>query len=159
MRIEYVHASRYGNGAKVAEEFRREMAPQGIDVEVRSIRDVDPDRLPRADLYVFSSPGRFGRPIRGMRRFLEKVQLPGGTKFALLSTELGPKPDKAGETPPVDRSTDAQQVVPVMRATLVGKGLVEVAEDKVFVTGLRGPLEEGWRERVQAFAARIPVSP
>ena len=55
------------------------------------------------------------------------------------------------------RPPDAQQVVPVMRETLVGKGLVEVAEDKVFVTGLRGPLEEGWRERVRAFAGRIPV--
>ena len=29
MRIEYVHASRYGNGAAVAEEFRRLMAARG----------------------------------------------------------------------------------------------------------------------------------
>ena len=27
----------------------------------------------------------------------------------------------------------------------------------MFVTGLKGPLEEGWQHKVEAFAARIPV--
>jgi hypothetical protein len=39
----------------------------------------------------------------------------------------------------------------------LGKGLVEVAAEKVFVTGLKGPLEEGWQDKVARFAARIPV--
>jgi hypothetical protein len=37
------------------------------------------------------------------------------------------------------------------------KGLVEVAEDKIQVTGIKGPLEEGWQQKVAAFAARIPI--
>jgi hypothetical protein len=37
------------------------------------------------------------------------------------------------------------------------QGLVKVAEDKVLVTGLKGPLEEGWQQKVEAFAARIPL--
>jgi hypothetical protein len=36
-------------------------------------------------------------------------------------------------------------------------GLVSVAEDKVHVTGMKGPLEEGWQDKVAAFAARIPL--
>jgi hypothetical protein len=36
-------------------------------------------------------------------------------------------------------------------------GLVNVAEDKVLVTGLKGPLEEGWQKKVEAFAAQIPL--
>jgi hypothetical protein len=40
---------------------------------------------------------------------------------------------------------------------LQGKGLVEVAEDKVLVTGLKGPLEQGWQQKVEAFVARIPL--
>jgi hypothetical protein len=40
---------------------------------------------------------------------------------------------------------------------LRGAGLVNVAEDKVLVTGLKGPLEEGWQKKVAAFAARIPI--
>ena len=34
-----------------------------------------------------------------------------------------------------------------------------VAEDKVLVTGMKGPLEEGWEKKVEAFAAGIPVRP
>jgi hypothetical protein len=40
---------------------------------------------------------------------------------------------------------------------LAGGGAVSVAEDKVLVTGLKGPLEEGWQMKVAAFAARIPL--
>ncbi len=43
-----------------------------------------------------------------------------------------------------------------MNEVLQGKGLVEVAEDKVYVTGIKGPLEEGWQRKVSAFADRIP---
>jgi hypothetical protein len=42
-----------------------------------------------------------------------------------------------------------------MEEILDGKGLVEVAADKVHVTGLKGPLEDGWQKKVEAFAARL----
>jgi hypothetical protein len=67
MKIEYVHASKFGNGAMVAEEFKRQMATRGVAVDVHHLREIAPTALPLADLYVFSSPGRMGRPIRGMR--------------------------------------------------------------------------------------------
>jgi hypothetical protein len=44
-----------------------------------------------------------------------------------------------------------------MNEILQGKGLVEIAEDKVQVTGLKGPLEEGKQHKVESFAARIPI--
>ena len=44
-----------------------------------------------------------------------------------------------------------------MNELLQAAGLVKVAEDKVLVTGLKGPLEEGWQQKVAAFAARIPL--
>ena len=72
MRIEYLHASTFGNGAMVAAEFKRLLAGRGVSVEVHHIREVRPAELPPADLYLFSSPGRMGKPIRSMRRFLEK---------------------------------------------------------------------------------------
>jgi hypothetical protein len=148
MTIQYLHASKFGNGAAVAAEFKRQMAGKGVAVEVQHIRDATPNALTPADLYVFSSPGRMGRPIRGMRRFLKKAQLPAGTKYALLTTEMAPKPDK---------KTEGQRVRPLMNEVLQGKGLVEVAEDKVHVTGLKGPLEDGWEDKVGAFASRIAL--
>jgi hypothetical protein len=158
MKIEYVHASKFGNGASVAEEFRRQMAAKGVNVGVQHIREARPDRLPTADLYVFSSPGRMGKPIGGMRRFLKKLRLPAGTSYAILTTEVAPQPDKkTGQIPTEEEQARWQRVRPIMNELLQGAGLVKVAEDKVFVTGLKGPLEEGWQQKVAAFAARIPL--
>jgi menaquinone-dependent protoporphyrinogen IX oxidase len=160
MKIAYLHASKYGNGALVAAEFKTQMAAKGVAVEVHHIRDVKPTRLSPADLYVFSSPGRMGKPIGGMRRFLRKVNLPEGTRYAILTTEAAPKPDKrSGRMPTEEELARYQRVRPIMNEILQGKGLVSIGEDKIHVTGLKGPLEDGWEQRVHAFAARIPGAP
>ena len=75
MNIEYVHASKFGNG--VADEFKKARGRQGRDRHVHHIRDTRPDRLAPADLYVFSSLGRVGKPIGGMRRFLKEGDAAG----------------------------------------------------------------------------------
>jgi hypothetical protein len=142
------------------------LAAQNVDVDVHHIREVTPAELPPADLYVFSSPGRFGKPIRGMRRFLKKVALPPGARYAILTTEAGPKPDKeTGRMPNEEELATAEQelakhqrVPSIMHEILQGKGLVSVGEDEVHVTGLKGPLEAGWQEKVRAFVDRIPVT-
>jgi len=145
-KIEYFHASKYGNGAMVAEEFKKQMAAKGVTVNVHHIRDARPKEMPPADLYLFSSPGRCGRPIWGMRRFLKKAKLPSGTKYAILTTEM-PTPEERAKW---------QRVIPIMNERLQEKGLVKVGEGKVIVTGLKGPLQEGWQNKVQAFASQIP---
>lgn len=159
VKIVYVHASKFGNGAQVAEEFKRIMSTRGAEVEVGHIRETRPKAMESAGLYIFSSPGRIGKPIGSMRRFLKKIDLPAGTKYALLTTEAAPKPDKrTGQLPTEDeRRAMGQRVRPVMHDILQGKGLHEVAEEAVFVTGLKGPLEAGWKEKVANFAARLPV--
>jgi menaquinone-dependent protoporphyrinogen IX oxidase len=159
MKIEYLHASRFGNGRLVAAEFQRQMAAKGAAVEVHHIRELRPSELPSADLYLFSSPGRFGRPIGSMQKFLKKVALPAGTPYALLTTEIAPRPDKkTGQMPTQEELAKDQRVSPTINEILQGKGLVNVAEDKVYVTGLRGPLEEDWQKKVEEFTARIPAA-
>jgi hypothetical protein len=156
MKVQYLHASKFGNGARVAEAFRRQMAARGVDVDVRHIRDMRPDRLPAADLYVFSSPGRMGRPIGGMRRFLKRLRLPAATRYALLVTELAPQPDpKSGRLPTEAEQGTCQRVIPLMNEALQARGLVSIAEDKICVTGIKGPLEDGWQDKIAAFAARL----
>lgn len=160
MKIEYLHASKYGNGAMVAQEFNRQMAARGVTVNVHHIRDARPGNLPPADLYLFSSPGRMGKPIGSMRRFLKKAALPPGTKYAILTTEAAPKPDKAtGQIPTDEELARWQRVRPIMNEILQAKGLVQVAEDKVHVTGMKGPLEQGWQQKVDVFVTRIPLLP
>jgi menaquinone-dependent protoporphyrinogen IX oxidase len=158
MRIEYFHASKYGNGAKVAEEFKRLMAARDITVNIHHVREAKPKEMPPADLYLFSSPGRIGKPIGRARRFLKKVNLPSGTKYALLTTEGAPRPDKkTGKMPTEEEQAKWQRVRPVMNEILKGKGLVSVAEGRILVTGMKGPLEEGWEKKVEEFASQVPL--
>jgi hypothetical protein len=158
MNVEYLHASKYGDGATVAAEFQKQMAAKGVVVVVHHIRDVSPTELSPADLYVFSSPGRMGKPIRSMRRFLKRVNLPEATRYAVLTTEAAPKPDrKTGRMPSEEELAKSQRVRSTMNEILQDKGLVNVAEDKIYVTGLKGPLEEGWEGKVQGFVTRIPA--
>lgn len=160
MKVEYFHASKYGNGAMVAEEFKKQMAAKGVTVNVHHIRDARPKEMPPADLYLFSSPGRMGKPIGGMRRFLKKAKLPSGTKYAILTTEGAPQPDKkTGRMPTEEEQAKWQRIIPIMNEILQEKGLVKVAEGKILVTGLKGPLEEGWQKKVEAFVSQIPILP
>ena len=156
MKIEYLHASKFGNGAMVAAEFENLMNARGVNVEVHHVRQAKPTELPTADLYVFSSPGRFGKPIGSMRRFLKKVTLPTGTRYAILTTEAAPKPDKkTGRMPTEEEICRFQKVRPIMHRLLQTRGAVAVAEDVVHVLDMKGPLEDGWEWKVDAFADRI----
>jgi len=128
MKIEYYHASKYGNGAMVAEEFKKIMAVKGVTVNVHHIRDSRPKEPLPADLYVFSSPGRIGKPIRGMRRFLKEIQLPSGTQYAILTTEGAPQPNKkTGKIPTEAEIARWQRIIPIMDELLQAKNLKKVA--------------------------------
>ena len=156
LKIEYFHASKFGNGTMVAEEFKKQMAARGVTVNVHHVREARPKEMPPAGLYLFSSPGRMGKPIGGIRRFLKKVKLPAGTKYAILTTEAAPQPDKkTGRMPTEEERAKWQRIIPIMNEILQAKGLVKVAEGKVLVTGLKGPLEEGWQKKVGAFASQV----
>jgi len=140
----------------VAEEFKRIMATKGITVNVQHIRDARPEEMPQADLYVFSSPGRMGMPIKTARKFLGKVRLQSGTKYAILTTEMAPQPDKkTGKIPTEEEMARWQRVIPIMDELLRAKGLKKVAEGKVLVNAIKGPLEEGWKKKVEAFADQV----
>jgi hypothetical protein len=159
MNIAYYHASKFGNGAMVAEEFKKIMAARGVTVSVQHIRDVNPKELPKAGLYVFSSPGRMGKPKGNARRFLRKVTLEPGTRYAILTTQGAPKPDpKTGKMPTQEELDRWERVIPIMNELLEAKGLKKVAEGAVLVTGIKGPLEEGWQNKVAAFADQIMSS-
>lgn len=152
MKIELFHASKYGNGAKVAEEFSRAMANKAVEVNVHHIREANAKELPPADLYVFGSPGRIGKPIGSMRRFLKKIRLPPGTRYAIFSTEGAPRPDKkTGKMPTEEEIARWQHVQPIMDEILQGKGLVKVGAVKVHVLNIKGPLEDGWEKEVEDF--------
>lgn len=156
MIVEYVHASKYGNGETVAEEFSRLMAERGAKVHVHHVKDVRAKDLPPADLYLFSAPGRFGKPIGAMRRFLRKVAAPAGARCAILTTEGLPQTDGTG--PGAEEYAKRQKVTPVMRELVRGAGMVEVAAATVHVLGIKGPLEDGWERTVAALVDELAAA-
>lgn len=156
MRIEILHASKYGNGEQVAKELQRVLSAKGVQAGVHHIDEVKAGQLPPADLYVFGSPTRMGKPPGGVRRFAKKVDLPAGTKYAIFATHGAPQPDKkTGKMPTAEEVEKWQRTRPILDEILQSNGLVKVADAIVYVTGLKGPLEEGWQTKVAAFADRV----
>ena len=153
MNIAYYHASKFGNGAMVAEEFKKIMAARGVTVSVQHIRDANPKDLPEADLYVFSSPGRFGKPKGNARRFLGEVSLEAGTKYTILTTQGAPKPDpKTGKMPSQEELDRWERVVPIMNELLEAKGTKKVADGRSPLRGFPGGI---WRTPRRRTARRM----
>jgi len=158
MKVELYHASKYGNGARVAEEIKRLMAAHGIEVFVHHVNDAEPKGLPTADLFIFGSPTHFGKAPGNVVRFLKKLDLPPGTKYAVFATCSAARPDrKTGRMPTEDELEKLRRTIPMMDEQLSAKGMKKLAEMKVFVQPeqMKGPLEEGWQEIVKTFVARV----
>ena len=134
------------------------MAVKKVTVNIHHVRDAKPKEMPPADLYMFSSPGRFGKPKGNMRRFLKKAKLPSRTKYAILTTEGAPQPDKkTGKMPTEEEEAKWHRIIPIMNEILQGKGLVPVAQEKILVMDIKGPLEDGWQKKVKNFCSKIPI--
>ncbi|HUT27992.1 MAG TPA: hypothetical protein VMW85_08115 [Methanomassiliicoccales archaeon] len=156
MRIELLHASKYGNGEKVAAYLQGLLVAKGHQANVHHVKQIKPKDAPAADLYVFCSPARIGKPIGAMRRFLKKVTLPQEAKYGLIATLGQPKPDKkTGEMPSPEQTEKYQRSLPIMEGLLTEKGAVKIAEIKVFVVDIKGPLEEGWEKKMMTFASQL----
>lgn len=166
MKIELYHASKYGNGAKIAEELKRVLESKGNRVEVHHISDVKPKEVALADLYMFGAPTRIGKPIGSMCRFVKKATLPHGARYALFATHADEVPDKKTEKMPTREELDARRKnIPTLAAILNEKGTVRVA-DKVFIVvmeegasmkeSMAGSLKEGWQKNAEEFADVIP---
>ena len=82
--------------------------------------------------------------------------MPVGTKCAVLTTETSPHPDKkTGKVPGDEEIGKCQHVSPIVLGSLRDKDLAAIASMKVYVTGLKGPLETGWQGKVRRFTDTI----
>ncbi len=141
MKVCIAYESKYGNGKKCVEHLEKIIRAKGHNVNVFSIRDVKPDSLPQSDLYIFSAPTHMGGPPGKMKRFLKKLDIKQeGTKYSLITTCIDTK-SKALEK---------------MTVLLHPHGLQKVTEGiKIQVTGMKGPLTEGYEKQLQVFAGAI----
>ncbi len=141
MKVCIAYESKYGNGKKCVEHLKSVIEKEGHKVDLSSIRDIKPRSIPTADLYVFSSPTHMGGPSGKMKKFLKKLELnKKGTKYALMTTLMDPE------------AKTLEKMVEILEdkaMTKVGSGL------KIKVTGMKGPLEGGYEQKIEEFAEKI----
>ncbi len=139
MKVCIVYESKYGNGKKCVEYLQNIIKAKGYDIDSFSIREIKPNLLPEADFYIFSSPTHIGNVPWKMRRFLKKIKPIGGIKYALMTTCINPD----------------TKVIQKMEEILSKKGMIKISETKIKVKGMKGPLEEKYKEKLDAFAEEI----
>jgi menaquinone-dependent protoporphyrinogen IX oxidase len=148
MKIELFHASKYGNGLTIAFEYQKQMIEKGDELNIHDIKEIHSNELPEADLYVLISPTHFGKPIRGIRNFIKHMDLPSGSRYAVISTEMKAKPGKKPDQKCVEKW---QRTIPIINESLQAKGLVKVTDMTFYVLTAKGPLEDGWQEKLKVF--------
>ena len=141
MKICIAYESKYGNGKNCVEHLKNIINEKGHNTEIFSVRNIRPDSLPEADIYVFSSPTHIGQPARKIKKFLKKFNVQQeGVKYALMATHLNP-----------DASTlnKMDSFLETSKMTKITNGL------KVKVEGMKGPLEEGFEKKIESFASDL----
>ncbi|MCK5258602.1 MAG: flavodoxin domain-containing protein [Thermoplasmatales archaeon] len=141
MKVCIAYESKYGNGKKCVEYLQNIISKKGKDVEAFSVREIKPNSLPQADLYIFSTPTHIGSPPGKMKKFLKKLEITEeGTKYALMATCM-------------DYKTKSLQT---MENLIQPSGMTKVSDGiKIKVTGMKGPLETGYEEKLDTFAKEI----
>ena len=92
VNINIIYESQFGNGKKVVEELAVILEGKGQNVDLFPVTEIEPDKLPVAELYIFSSPTlKFTLP-RNMGNFVKKfTPTSKDTKYAFMTTYMDPR--------------------------------------------------------------------
>ena len=145
MKINIIYESHLGNGKKIVDDLTKILKSKKQNVEIFSVKDTSPEKLPIADLYIFSSPTRKFTLPPDMSNFLENFNPPTKyVKYALMTTYLDPR----------------TIALKKMTAKLDKKEIKKAADDfKVRVRGLKGPIKEDYLEKLAIFAEELTEEP
>ena len=143
MKINIIYASWFGNGKRVAEELAEIFIEKNQDVGLFSIMEKMDNKIPDADLYIFSSPTRkFSLPAN-VKEFISSFVPPKSQAlYALMTTYMDPR----------------TIALKKMESILNSKGMLKAVDDfKIKALGIKGPLENDYNEKLRAFAEEIMV--
>ena len=145
MKINIIYESHFGNGKKIVDNLTKILESKKQDVELFSVKDTSPEKLPIADLYIFSSPTRKFTLPPDMSNFLDNFNPPTKyVRYALMTTYLDPR----------------TIALKKMAENLDKKEIKKAADDfKVRVVCLRGPIKEDYMDRLAVFAEELVKEP
>lgn len=139
-----VYDSVHGNTKSIAEAISAAVAGRSA---TRTVGEVSEAELESLDLLFIGAPTHGGQPSEPMRRFLGRMPatMLHGTKVAVFDTRLTAKLLRVF-------GYAAPKIAEGMRA----KGAILVGSPEgFFVSGRRGPLKEGERERAAEWARSV----
>ena len=91
MNVSIIYESKYGNGKEAMTYLETILRKKGYSVQLVSIHEIKPRSLPESDLYIFSAPNAFGKIVRSMRKFLDKIEIKNSSAhYILVNTCLNP---------------------------------------------------------------------
>lgn len=86
MKCTIIYWSRYGHGKKIVEKLTDRLGKAGIETSNYRPDDVDPQNIPEADVYVFSTPTEMFRIKKEMRTFMNKLENVEGKNYGIINT-------------------------------------------------------------------------
>jgi len=140
--ISISYLSKYGNGKKAMEYLAGLLSEKGNEVELFSVTESKPDKLPDSDLYVFSTSVHMGKPPGKMRKYVRNFD--GKGRYALVVTHVS-EPEGERFSPP--------RTIEMMNEMLQASGLTPICDTLLIrVKDMKGPLEDGWEEKIANLA-------
>ncbi len=139
MNVNIIYDSKYGNGEKLCKYVKNALEEKEHDAGLYFVRDIKVKDLPRADFYTISAPTHIGSAPWKVKRYIKKIS-DEGAKYTLITTCLD----------------EESKAIEKMRKKLSGTGLKEVGDGlRIKVEGMKGPLEEGYKEKVDDYLDEI----
>lgn len=140
MTVSIIYYTRFGDNAEVAERLSEELESLGHGVSIHPIHEARSSEIPASDLYIIGSPTQIGSiPIK-VSKFLKRMSIKPGGRFAVYNTYAQANSGAAAK----------------MTGIMSDHGAIEVSEPLLLaVTDLKGPLEDGWEEKLKLWAGEV----
>ncbi len=141
MDICIIYDTKYGNGKSCMQYLSSILKKDKLDVEIYSVKELEPKLLPEAELYIFSAPTHLGNASGKMKKFIKKINDQKGKKYSVITTCMVPDKTRAIEN---------------MEKELRDKGMENITSGtKIKVEKYKGPLEENAEKQLKDLAKEI----
>ena len=146
VKVFVVYDTKHGNTKLVAEKIVEGMREvEGIETAVSDVEEVDLERVADYDAILIGSPNHFGRPVRGIKKLIDKLgKLDLKTKWvAVFDTYI------KGDFEKAVKKMEKRINEKVPRLKLIIPGL------SIKVGDMKGPIVDGELPKCKEFGKQI----
>ena len=141
MKVCILYDSKYGNGKTCMEFLGSFIKDSDHEVEIYSVKEIEPSSIPEADVFIFSAPTHFGNVSGKMKEFIKKIDNKEGKRYSVITTCL-----EHGKSDTTD----------TMEKILEEKGMKKAAKSvKIKVKGMKGPVDNNSEKQLKNLANEL----